>query len=293
MSMPRLMTAMVTPYNDNLEVDYSKAQELAEYLCDNGTEGIVVSGTTGESPVLSFEEKLGLFTAVVNRVGERVPVWGGTGSNNTKQSVELSRQAEKCGVDGIMLVAPYYNKPTQEGLYQHFKQIADSVSVPVMLYNVPGRTSSNLLPATVARLAEIENIVAIKEASGNMDQVSEIKKLVSDKMIIYSGDDSLTLPLMALGAHGVVSIASHLVGKDIRQMIEAFQKGAIEEALDIHLKLFPLFKGLFVTTNPVPLKEALNLLGKKVGGFRLPLSPAGEEEKTFLRDLLKSYDMIK
>ncbi len=293
MSAPRLMTAMITPYYDNLEVNFDKAGKIAEYLCNNGSEGIVVCGTTGESPVLTPSEKLQLFATVKDMVGKRVPIWAGTGSNDTRQSIELSRDAEGYGVDGIMLVTPYYNKPSQEGLYQHFKQIAESVSVPVMVYNVPGRTSANLLPATVARLAEIENIVAIKEASGNMDQVSELKKLVSDKIMIYSGDDSMTLPMMALGARGVVSIASHLVGMEIKHMIEAFAAGDFEKALNLHLKLFPVFRGLFVTTNPVPLKEALNLLGMDVGGLRPPLCFADENEKAFIKELLVSNNLLK
>lgn len=292
MSAPRLMTAMITPYDQNLEVDYAKAAELAKYLADNGSEGIIVSGTTGESPVLTKEEKISLFKAVKDAVGDRVKVWMGTGSNNTKQSIELSREIEKLGADGIMLVCPYYNKPTQEGLYQHFKAIAESVSLPVMLYNVPGRTASNLLPETAARLAAIENITAIKEASGDMDQVSKLIRLLPDKVLVYSGDDSLTLPIMSVGGYGVISIASHLVGNDIKEMIYAFVNGDVKKATSLHLKLFPLFKGLFVTTNPIPVKEALNLRGMQVGGFRLPLTSIGAKEKEFLIDLLKQYNLI-
>ncbi|MEN6349194.1 MAG: 4-hydroxy-tetrahydrodipicolinate synthase [Syntrophomonas sp.] len=292
MLFPRLMTAMVTPYNDDLTVNFQKAGDLAEYLCDNGSDGIVVCGTTGESPVLTIEEKLQLFATVKQRLGSRASVWAGAGSNNTQLSADLSREAENTGVDGIMLVTPYYNKPSQEGLYQNFKKIAGEVSLPVMLYNVPGRTSCNLLPATVARLAEIDNIAAIKEASGNMDQVSELRNLVGDKMTIYSGDDSLTLPMLALGAHGVVSIASHLVGKEIKQMIDAFVSGKVEEAAQIHGNLFAMFKGLFVTTNPIPLKEALNIIGMEVGGFRLPLCGAGEKDLVFIKKLLDSYNML-
>ncbi|NLX03019.1 MAG: 4-hydroxy-tetrahydrodipicolinate synthase [Syntrophomonadaceae bacterium] len=292
MTVPRLLTAMVTPYDDQLQVDYAKAAKLAEYLANNGTEGIVVSGTTGESPVLSDEEKLKLFAAVKGKLGKRIPVWAGTGSNDTKHSLELSKEAEKLGVDGVMLVCPYYNKPSQEGLYQHFKAIAGTVSLPVMLYNVPGRTSINLLPETVARLAEIENIVAIKEASGSMDQVSTLMTLLPEDMTVYSGDDSLTLPMMALGARGVVSIASHLVGNQILAMIEAFNQGEVKSAADLHKQLFPIFKGLFITTNPVPLKEALNQLGKNVGGLRLPLAEASPTEKTFIQELLINAKLL-
>ncbi len=292
MSIPGLLTAMVTPYQEDLSVDYLRAAQLAEYLCDHGSEALVVCGTTGESPVLKPEEKLKLFSVVKERVGGRVPVWAGTGSNDTRATVELSQEADKLGVDGIMLVTPYYNKPTQEGLYRHFKTIAERVQLPVMLYNVPGRTSSNLLPETIARLAEISNIRAVKEASGNMDQVSLLKSLLPDEVVIYSGDDSLTLPLMAIGAQGVVSIASHIVGPEIRTMVDAFKRGELETARRIHLDLFPIFKGLFVCTNPIPVKEALNMMGEGVGGFRPPLCEASESEREFIRNLLNRYQLI-
>lgn len=293
MSIPGLMTAMVTPYKDDLQVDYVKAAELAEYLCDNGSEGLVVCGTTGESPVLSVDEKIKLYATVKERVGNRVPVWAGTGSYNTSATVELSKKADKLGVDGIMLVTPYYNKPSQEGLYQHFKAVAENVSRPIMLYNVPGRTSSNLLPETIARLTEIKNVQAIKEASGNMDQVSLLKSIIPEQVVIYSGDDSLTLPLMAIGAQGVVSIASHIIGNEIRAMVDAFKKGDLVKARQLHLQLFPVFKGLFITTNPIPVKAALNMMGKEVGGLRLPLTQPSENEQVFIRNLLNKYDLIK
>jgi 4-hydroxy-tetrahydrodipicolinate synthase len=292
MTVPRLLTAMITPYDDQLQVNYAKAAELAEYLANNGSEGIVVSGTTGESPVLTDEEKLKLFATVKNKLGKRIPVWAGTGSNDTAHSLELSKEAEKLGVDGIMLVCPYYNKPSQEGLYQHFKQIAGAISLPIMLYNVPGRTGINLLPETVARLAQIENIVAIKEASGSMDQVSTLMTLLPEDMTVYSGDDSLTLPMMALGARGVVSIASHLAGNEILAMIEAFSNGDNKRAVDLHKQLFPIFKGLFIATNPVPLKEALNQLGQNVGGLRLPLIEANATEKIFIQELLTNAKLL-
>ena len=225
-------------------------------------------------------------------MGKRIQVWAGTGSNDTAHSLELSKEAEKLGVDGVMLVCPYYNKPSQEGLYQHFKKVAGAVSLPLMLYNVPGRTGINLLPETVARLAEIENIVAIKEASGSMDQVSTLMTLLPQDMTVYSGDDSLTLPMMALGARGVVSIASHLVGNQILAMIEAFNQGEVKLANNLHQQLFPIFKGLFIATNPVPLKEALNQLGYNVGGLRLPLVEAGATEKTFIQELLINAKLL-
>ncbi len=292
LEMPRLITAMITPFDDKLQVNYAKAAEVAEYLAKNGTEGIVVAGTTGESPVLSDEEKLRLFATVKEQVGSRVSVWAGTGSNNTQHSVELSREAEQLGVDGVLLVGPYYNKPSQEGLYQHFRAIAEAINIPAMVYNIPSRTSSNILPETMARLAQIDNIVALKESSGDMNQVSQLAYLLPEGMKVYSGDDSLTLPMMALGAYGVVSVASHLVGKDIQRMITAFNNGDTREATRIHLALFPIFKGLFITTNPVPLKEAMNILGMEVGGLRLPLTRASQQEHEFIRNMLMSTGLL-
>jgi 4-hydroxy-tetrahydrodipicolinate synthase len=292
LEMPRLITAMITPFDDKLQVNYAKAAEVAEYLAKNGTEGIVVAGTTGESPVLSDEEKLRLFATVKEQVGSRVSVWAGTGSNNTQHSVELSREAEKLGVDGVLLVGPYYNKPSQEGLYQHFRAIAEAINIPAMVYNIPSRTSSNILPETMARLAQIDNIVALKESSGDMNQVSQLAYLLPEGMKVYSGDDSLTLPMMALGAHGVVSVASHLVGKDIQRMITAFNNGDTREATRIHLALYPIFKGLFITTNPVPLKEAMNILGMEVGGLRLPLTRASQQEHEFIGNMLISTGLL-
>lgn len=289
----RLLTAMITPYDNNLEVNYAKAAEISELLAGNGSDGIVVCGTTGESPVLSHEEKLQLYKTVKDQVGDRIQVWAGTGSNNTRATVELTRQAEKTGVDGIMLVTPYYNKPSQQGLYEHFKTVAESTSLPVMLYNIPGRTGANLLPETVARLAKIQNIAAIKEASGSMDQVSLLKTVLPESMAVYSGDDSLTLPMLAIGAAGVVSIASHLIGNEIKQMLECFFAGDIEKAREIHLRIFPVMKGLFITTNPVPLKEAMNMLDMNVGGLRLPLTGASEAEKARIREMLIDNNILK
>ncbi|MFZ5591879.1 MAG: 4-hydroxy-tetrahydrodipicolinate synthase [Bacillota bacterium] len=288
----RLITAMITPYDRNMQVDYQLARKLARHLVQNGSDGLVVCGTTGESPVLSKEEKVELFRAVVEEVGGQATVIAGTGGNNTQASIELTRAAEKAGVDGVMLVCPYYNKPSQEGLYQHFKAVATSTNLPVMLYNIPGRTGINLLPATVARLAEIDNIVAIKEAAGSMDQVSELRRVLPDDFVIYSGDDSLTLPMLALGARGIVSVAAHLVGNEIKQMINAFMAGNITLATQLHLKLYPLFKGLFITTNPVPLKTALTLLGWPVGGPRLPLVETTAQEKESIKKVMEQAGLL-
>jgi dihydrodipicolinate synthase len=282
---------MITPYYPDLQVNYKRAGEIAEYLAANDSDGIVVCGTTGESPVLSQEEKTRLFAEVKSKVGDRVEVWAGTGSYDTEASIRLSVAAEKTGVDGLLVVTPYYNKPSQDGLYRHFKAIAESVSIPLMLYNIPGRTGINMLPETAARLAEIDNITAVKESSGNMDQMSQLKNQLPDKIAIYSGDDSLTLPMLALGASGVVSIASHLAGKKIKAMLKAFAAGDVKLAQELHNYLFAMFKGLFITTNPIPVKEALNLLGKDVGGLRLPLCRANETEIIQLENLLTSYQL--
>jgi len=292
MATYRLFTAMITPFDGDLEVNYDRAGDIAEYLVENGSDSIVVCGTTGESPVLNKDEKLRLFATVKERVGQQVEVWAGTGSYDTAGTVKLSQEAQKSGADGLLVVTPYYNKPSQEGLYQHYKALSESVDLPIMLYNIPGRTGVNMLPETVARLAELKNIAAIKESTGMMDQLSAMKGILPDSMAIYSGDDSMTLPMLALGATGVVSIASHIVGKDIRRMLDAFGAGDISQAQAIHNYLFPMFKGLFVTTNPIPVKEALNLLGKDVGGLRLPLCSASPAELEGIRQLLASYGKL-
>ncbi|MGI6452035.1 MAG: 4-hydroxy-tetrahydrodipicolinate synthase [Syntrophomonadaceae bacterium] len=292
MPEPRLFTAMVTPFDDQGEVDYQKAGDLAVYLTENGSDGIVVCGTTGESPVLTNDEKLKLFAVVKERVGDKAQVIANTGSYNTKASIEMSIKAQNLGVDGLMAITPYYNKPSQEGLYLHFKAIADAVSLPIMIYNVPGRTGVNLLPETLARLAEIKNITSVKEACGDLDQVSRIKTLVPKDFVIYSGDDSLTLPILAVGGSGIVSVVSHIVGNDLKAMIDAYFAGQVEKACQLHTKLFPIFKGMFIISNPVPIKEAMNLMGMKVGGFRLPLAPAPEKEREYIRKLLIDYGLI-
>ncbi len=284
----RVLTAMVTPFNEKNEVDYEQAKVLARYLVENGSDGLVVAGTTGESPTISFEEKVNLFRVVKEAVGDRATVIAGTGSNDTAGSIKLTKAAEQVGADGAMLVVPYYNKPSQEGMYQHFAAIAKSTSLPVMLYNVPGRTAANMLPDTVARLAQIENIVALKEAAGSTDQVTELKRALPEGFMVYSGDDSLTLPLLALGCEGIVSVVSHVVGKEMQSMINAFLAGDFQEAARIHCRLYPIFKGMFMTTNPVPIKAAVNMLGIKAGSVRLPLVEATEAEKVEIRKLLAS-----
>lgn len=292
MELGRLLTAMVTPFTADLEVDYPAAERLAQHLIDTGSQGIVVCGTTGESPTLTTNEKLELFR-VVKRVAEgKAAVVAGTGNYCTAESIELSRQAEAIGVDAVMLVAPYYNKPSQEGLYRHFRSIAEHVGLPVILYNVPTRTVTNIEPQTVIRLAEVPNIAAVKEASKNMEAVAEIRAGTPPSFRIYSGDDGVTLPIMAVGGHGIISVAGHLAGRLIRDMVDRFAAGDTTGALDLHLKLLPLFKAIFVTTNPVPVKYGLNRLGIPVGGVRPPLVEVNEKEAAVVDSALRGLGLI-
>lgn len=288
----RVITAMVTPFNADLSVNYKAAAELAKYLAANGSDGLVVAGSTGEAATMDKDEKLKLFSTVLDAVGDSVTVIAGTGSNDTRASAAMTREAEKLGVHGAMLVGPYYNKPPQEGFYQHFKAIADNTSLPLIVYNVPGRTGSNILPATVARLAEIENIVAVKEASGSLDQVSEIARIAPKDFLIYSGDDSLTLPILAVGGTGVISVAAHIVGRAMQEMVAAFLAGDVARARELHLKLMPVFKVIFVTTNPIPIKAAVNLIGQNAGPLRPPLVAATEAELDQLKKVMQSVDIL-
>lgn len=268
----KVIAAMVTPFADDGSVNYAVAEKLAVHLIENGNDGLVICGTTGESPSLTWDEEYQLFQVVKQAIGDRGKIIAGTGSNSTQEAIAASQKAALLGVDGSLQVVPYYNKPPQEGLYQHFKAIAQACpELPIMLYNVPSRTSRNLEAETVAKLSEIENIIAIKEASGDLEQVCQICRLTSPSFAIYSGEDSLTLPMLTLGAVGVVSVASHLVGNQMQQMLQAFNAGNNELATKIQLKLFPLFKILFATTNPIPVKAALNLQGWQVGSLRSPL----------------------
>lgn len=292
MRLGSLLTAMVTPFKPDGALDAPQAARLAKHLVEIGNEGVVVAGTTGESPTLSDEEKLDLFRAVVGEIGGRGTVVAGTGTNDTRHSVELTREAEKLGVDAIMAVVPYYNRPPQAGLYEHFRAIAESTSLPVMLYDVPSRTASALEPETVARLAAIDNIVALKEASGDMQKVSVLRRSVPREFALYAGDDVLTLPMLALGGTGVVSVAGHLVGRRLRTMIDAFTKGEVKTAAAIHGELLPVFQGMFLTTNPIPVKAAVGMLGLQVGPVRPPLSPLSQEEMHALRSVLEESGLL-
>ena len=287
MNFGQVLTAMVTPFDQDEEIDFNATRILVNHLISNGTDGIIVAGTTGESPTLTTEEKVALFKFVVDVVGGRVPVIAGTGSNNTRASINLTRQAEETGVDGIMLVTPYYNKPSQEGMFQHFKAISESTSLPVILYNIPGRSVVNLSVETVVRLSKITNIVAIKEASGSLDIMADIISKTPGDFTVYSGDDGLALPLITIGGAGVISVASHIIGNEMQDMLNSFKLGHVGDAAIAHRRLLPIMKALFAAPNPTPVKAALNMKGVSVGGVRLPLIPLNAEETSALERVLE------
>lgn len=279
----RLLTAMVTPFSSDGQVDFDQARNLATALIDSGSDGIVVAGTTGESPTLSLKEKWRLFTEVKRAAGRRGSIVAGTGNYSTQESIGLTQEAERLGVDAVLLVVPYYNKPTQEGLFRHFEAIARSTALPCILYNVPGRTACNMSADTVIRLSHIPNIVGIKEASGDLEQSARIIEHARDDFHVWSGNDQDTLPLLAIGGYGIVSVASHLVGLQIRAMIDSFLAGHNAEAAAIHRRLTPLVKALFLVSNPIPVKFALNAVGMRVGSLRLPLTEPDEATAAAIR----------
>lgn len=285
----KILTAMVTPFDSQGEIDFPATKNLVEYLIANGTDGLVVSGTTGESPTLTEKEKVELFKFVVKAVDGRVPVIAGTGSYNTKASIELTVEAENAGVDGIMLVTPYYNKPSQEGMYEHFKAIAAATNLPIILYNIPGRSVINLTVDTVIQLSQIPNIVAIKEASGNLDAMAEIIENTPEDFLLYSGDDGLTIPVLSIGGTGVISVASHIIGNEMQTMIKKFEMGHVKDAAKDHRRLLPIMKVLFATPNPTSVKAALNINGIQVGGVRLPMIPLNNDQLNHLQNVLKRY----
>jgi 4-hydroxy-tetrahydrodipicolinate synthase len=287
--MGRLLTAMVTPFGARGEVDYRQAKRLALSLLGSGSDGLVVSGTTGESPTLSREEKLRLFAEIRSAVAGRGTVVAGTGNNDTRESQELTREAERIGVDACLLVVPYYNRPSQQGLLQHFKAIAHSTTLPCIIYNVPSRTVTNLTADTLIKLSQIDNIVGVKEASGNFGQIAEIIEGTGEDFLVYSGNDSDTLPILVLGGYGVISVASHLVGMQIKDMIEKSLGGKIQEAAKIHRYLLALVKALFIISNPAPVKWALHHVGFPVGKPRLPLVEPDEESAGLIEATLKDY----
>ena len=283
------MTAMVTPLNREGKVDYQQAKRLALALLDSGSDGVLIVGTTGESPTLTKEEEQHLFAEVKSAVGDRGSVIAGTGSNSTAEAIEATKKAEQIGVDACLLVVPYYNKPSQDGLYQHFKAVAQETSLPCILYNVPSRTVVSLSADTAIKLSQIDNIVGVKEASGNLSEIAKIIDNTREDFLVWSGNDSDTLPILALGGYGVISVASHLVGSQIKEMIDAFLKGRTGEAASIHRHLLPLVEAIFIVSNPVPIKYALNHIGFNVGKPRLPLVEPDEKSAAFIKDTLKNY----
>ena len=285
----RLLTAMVTPFGGDGRVDLALAGRLARHLVDEGSDGLVVSGTTGESPTLSWQEQHQLLEAVRQAVGPGVKILAGTGSNSTAEAVEATSQAAIAGADGALVVVPYYNKPPQEGLEAHFRAIAQAApELPLMLYNIPGRTGCALAAATVARLMESPNVVSFKAASGTTDEVTQLRLQCGSRLAVYSGDDGLLLPMLSVGAVGVVSVASHLVGRRLKAMIDAYLSGQVAVALGYHEQLQPLFKALFATTNPIPVKAALELSGWPVGPPRLPLLPLDSTMRDSLSKILNA-----
>lgn len=287
----RVLTAMVTPFKENGEVDYEQAKKLALALLDSGSDGVVVAATTGESPVLSWEEEMCLFSEVKSVVGNRGTLVAYTGSNNTAEAVEATEGAEKIGVDACLSVVPYYNKPTQEGIYQHFKAIAACTSLPIIMYNIPSRVVVTMSADTITRLSQIDNIVGVKEASGNMDIVAQTLNNAGEDFLIWSGNDNDTFHIMALGGYGVIGVATHLVGRQIKQMIDHILANNVREAAAIHRHLLPLVSVLFVVSNPAPLKYALNHLGFRVGKPRLPLVEPDEKSAATILETLKKYDI--
>ncbi len=287
-----VLTAMVTPFHADGSINIEKAQELALYLLSHGSDGIVVGGTTGESPSLKREEMIELYKAVKDAVGGKGFVIGGCGGNSTMSVAENMKEFNKIGLDGYLTVVPYYNKPTQEGLYKHYETLNGVSAAPIIVYNIPGRTGINMAPDTLVRLAELTNIKALKESTGNVDQITELKMRLPEDFYIYSGDDYMTFPMTAMGCQGVISVASHIVGKDIKAMVKAVKNNDIAGGRELHYKLFPVFKAMFCTANPIPVKTALNLLGFEVGGFRLPICECDAATADFLKTFLKDYGLL-
>jgi len=288
----KVITAMVTPFKEDGSVDYEEAINIAKHLVENGSEGILLSGTTGESPTTTHEEEYKLWDIVKKEIKSQASIIAGTGSNSTKTSIKATKIAEEIGLDGAMIVVPYYNKPSQEGLYQHFKSISDATSLPLIIYNIPGLTACNMTPETTSKLSEIKNFVALKAASGDLNQIKKTRDLTPADFAIYSGDDGLTYDILKIGGCGVISVASHLVGSQINKMISLYLQGEKTKSKSIHEKLLPLFKVLFITTNPTPIKAALNMIGFNTEHLRLPMISATEEEKIQIKKILHSLNII-
>ena len=283
--------ALVTPFKNN-RVDVEKLKELVEFHIKKGTSGIVPCGTTGESPTLSHEEHRLVIETVVKAVNGRIKVIAGTGSNNTNEAIELTRFAKEVGADGCLVITPYYNKPTQNGLYLHFKKIAETVDIPIIMYNVPGRTGTNMISSTAAKLSKIKNIIGLKEASGNITQISQIVRECVEEFDVLSGDDAMTFPILAVGGKGVISVAANIAPAEVAELVEAFNKGDINKSRKMHLKMLPLFEAMFYETNPIPVKTSMNLMGMISDDIRLPLCKMSEENLKKLKTTLKEYKLI-
>jgi 4-hydroxy-tetrahydrodipicolinate synthase len=284
------ITALVTPFRDG-RIDEEALASLIEFQIESGVAGLVPCGSTGESATLSYEEHDRVIALTIEKAAGRVPVIAGTGSNSTVETLMLTRHAEKNGAGGALLISPYYNKPTQQGLYEHYKRVAEDVSIPILLYNVPGRTGVNMLPETVARLSEIEGIAGIKEATGDMAQVSDVIEFSREGFLILSGDDATTLPLMALGGHGVISVTSNIAPREMTAMVNSFLSGDIEGARRLHFKLAPLYRAMFIETNPIPVKTALAMMGMIAAEFKLPLVAMSGPLRDQLAGALKAYGL--
>lgn len=288
-----VITAMITPFREDGTVDYEAASAVAKYLIAHGSDGILVGGTTGEGAVMTAEEKLKLYKLMADTYGDQVLVMGNVGTADTAASVAFAKEASKTGIDAVLAIVPYYVKPTQEGIYQHFKAIAEATDLPVVIYTVPGRTSSNIQPATLLRLVKAcPNVAAVKEASGNWNQISEERRILPKDFMIYSGDDSFTLPILSIGGTGVISVASHVIGDELQEMVSAYKAGDVKKAARLHLHMYPMMKGLFFITSPEPVKKAVNLMGLPGGTFRLPMVEPNEKETEHIKELLKAYDLI-
>ncbi len=286
------MVALVTPFKDG-KVDWRSLEGLVDFHIQNGTHGIVPCGTTGESATLNHEEHDQVINAVIKAVNKRVPVIAGTGSNSTEEAVRLTRAAERAGADGALMISPYYNRPTQEGIYQHYKKVAGEVGIPIIVYNIPGRTGSKIEPETLARLAEIKNVAGVKEATGSVDQAIDVIRLCGDKLAVYSGEDSLTFSLMALGGKGVISTVANIIPREMSQLAEACLKGNWEKGRELQLKLVPLIRSVFIETNPIPIKTALSLMGKCTGELRLPLTPMAEGNLRKLKQAMSDFGLVR
>lgn len=279
MDFGRIITAMVTPFNAEGNIDYRQTEQLIDHLKSHGSDSLIITGTTGESPTLTNREKVTFYKHVVKYVNGKIPIIAGTGTNNTRESIEMTIEAERIGVDGIMLVTPYYSKPSQDGLYEHFNQIAQATNLPIMLYNIPGRAAINLELDTIKQLATIDNIIALKDATGNLQEMTQIISETPDTFAVYSGDDQLTLPALAIGGHGIVSVSAHVIGDQMQQMINYYLSGDVKQAAFIHQQLLPIMNAMFAQPSPAPVKQALNMQGVQVGSVRLPLVPLTKAEQ--------------